>query len=72
MRTSTTSSMCLTVLIVQKDILAKHQKRRQTRVTEHQNAINRHDHNSFPAKHADDNGSILTATPSTATCKLSH
>ena len=26
-------------------------------ITEHQNAINRHDHNySLPAKHADDNG----------------
>ena len=27
-----------------------------TRLTEHQNAINRHDHNSLPDKHADDNG----------------
>ena len=31
-------------------------KKIQTRLTEHQNAINRHDHNSLPAKHADDNG----------------
>ena len=28
----------------------------RTRLTEHQNAINRHDHNSLPAKHPDDNG----------------
>lgn len=31
-------------------------KKIQTRLTEHQNAINRHDHNSLPAKHTDDNG----------------
>ena len=31
-------------------------KKIQIRLTEHQNAINRHDHNSLPAKHADDNG----------------
>ncbi len=31
-------------------------KKNQTRLTEHQNAINRHDHSSLPAKHADDNG----------------
>ena len=31
-------------------------KKIQTRLTEHQNAINRHDHNSLPAKRADDNG----------------
>ena len=28
----------------------------QTRLTEHQNAINRHGHSSLPAKHTDDNG----------------
>ena len=31
-------------------------KKIQTRLTEHQNAINRHDHSSLPAKHTDDNG----------------
>ncbi len=31
-------------------------KKIQTRLTEHRNAINRHDHSSLPAKHADDNG----------------
>jgi hypothetical protein len=31
-------------------------KKIQTRLTKHQNTINRHDHNSLPAKHADDNG----------------
>ena len=31
-------------------------KKIQTRLTEHQNAINRHDHNSLPSKYADDNG----------------
>jgi hypothetical protein len=30
-------------------------KKIQTRLTEHQNAINRHDHSSLPAKHTDDN-----------------
>jgi hypothetical protein len=31
-------------------------KKIQTRLTEHQNAINRHDYSSLPAKHTDDNG----------------
>ncbi len=31
-------------------------KKIQRRLTEHQNAINRHDRTSLPAKHADDNG----------------
>ena len=31
-------------------------KKIQKRLTEHKNAINKHDHNSLPAKHADDNG----------------
>jgi hypothetical protein len=31
-------------------------KKIQTRLTEHQNAINRHDHSSLPAKHTDDSG----------------
>ncbi len=31
-------------------------KKIQTRLTEHRDAINRHDHSSLPAKHADDNG----------------
>ena len=44
------------MLIVQKDTLSKHKKKIQTSLTEHQNAINRHDYNSLPAKHADDDG----------------
>ena len=36
--------------------IGKTSKKIQTRLTEHQNAINRHDHNSLPAKHAGDNG----------------
>ena len=31
-------------------------KKIQAKLTERQNAINRHDHNSLAAKHADDNG----------------
>ena len=56
-QTNTTPSICLVVHTnCPEKYIGQTSKKIQTRLTEQKNAINRQDHNSLPAKHADDNG----------------
>ncbi len=54
--TNVTPSTCFHAKNCPEKYIGQTSKKIQTRLTEHRNAINRPDHSSLPAKHADDNG----------------